>query len=67
MSNSIERLPSHTPAGEKRGNTSWVSCRACRYWFHATADLIEVGTIDLHCPSCHDEFKPRDAARIVLA
>ncbi len=67
MSNSIERLPSHSPPGEKRGNTSWVSCRACQYWFHATADLIEVGTIELHCPSCHDEFKPKDAARIVLA
>ena len=67
MTDNIERLPSHTISGEKHGNTSWVSCRSCRYWFHATAELIERETVDLHCPSCHDEFKPKDAARIVLA
>lgn len=67
MTDNIERLPSHSPLGEKRGATSWVSCRSCQYWFHATADLIEMGTVDLHCPSCHNEFKPKDAARIVLA
>ncbi|MCH8183899.1 MAG: hypothetical protein IID55_12005 [Proteobacteria bacterium] len=67
MTDNIERLPSHTPPGEKRGNTTWVSCRSCRHWFHTTASLIEMGSVDLHCPSCHDEFKPKDAARIVLA
>ena len=67
MSGKIERLPGNSPPGEKRGNTSWVSCRSCQYWFHATADLIERGNVNLHCPQCHAEFKPKDAARIVLA
>lgn len=67
MSDNIERLPGQSPLAEKRGNTTWVSCRSCQHWFHTTAGLIEIGTVDLHCPQCHDEFKPKDAARIVLA
>ena len=67
MTDNIDRLPSESPLAEKRGNTSWVSCGSCQYWFHATTDLIEMRTVDLHCPKCHEDFKPQDAARIVLA
>lgn len=67
MSDNIERLPGHSPLAEKRGNTTWVSCRSCQHWFHTTASLIEMGSVDLHCPQCHDEFEPKDSARIVLA
>ena len=67
MADNMCRLPSHTPAGEKRGNTSWVQCRTCDNWWHATTDLIERETVKLHCPACHDEFVPADAKLIVLA
>jgi hypothetical protein len=61
------RLPSHSPPGEKRGNTSWVACRACETWFHVTSDLLDRGEVSLHCPKCHDEFAPAEAAKIVRA
>ncbi len=66
MSN-ITYLSSHSPNGEKRGNVSWVQCNSCGNWFHATTDLINLSTIKLHCPSCHFEFQPKEASKIIIA
>lgn len=63
----VTRLRTHSPAGEKRGNTSWVQCGKCAGWFHATEDLISRGTVNMHCPHCHAEFPPEAAKKIVLA
>ncbi|MEQ8246219.1 MAG: hypothetical protein RID42_00920 [Alphaproteobacteria bacterium] len=63
----ITRLRAHSPAGEKRGNTSWVQCAACEGWFHATEDIVSRGTVQLHCNHCHTEFLPAQAKKIVLA
>ncbi|MEK9947110.1 MAG: hypothetical protein VW999_14125 [Alphaproteobacteria bacterium] len=61
------RLRTHSPAGEKRGNTSWVQCAACEGWFHATEDIVNRAVVTLHCNHCHTEFLPADAKKIVLA
>lgn len=63
----VTRLRTHSPAGEKRGNTSWVQCGNCGDWFHATEDLISRGTVNMHCPHCHTEFLPAAAKKIILA
>ena len=61
------RLPDHSPAGEKRGNTSWVQCAYCDNWFHATEGIISRASVKLHCNHCHTEFLPADAKKIILA
>jgi acetyl-CoA carboxylase beta subunit len=61
------QLRAHGAPGEKRGNTSWVSCPACKEWFHTTEDLISRATIALHCPHCGHDFLPDQAARILVA
>ncbi|MBM3502464.1 MAG: hypothetical protein FJX65_01185 [Alphaproteobacteria bacterium] len=60
-------LRPHTAPGEKRGNTTWVSCPSCKEWFHTTEDLIARGTIALHCPHCHHEFLPEKSPRLIVA
>tara|TARA_Y100000590_G_C15286076_1_gene850691 strand:+ start:297 stop:500 length:204 start_codon:yes stop_codon:yes gene_type:complete len=67
MNRKIIQLPQHSPLGEKRGNTSWLTCNSCNNWFHATCELIEKDNIKLHCPSCHNEFFPKESNRIILA
>ncbi len=59
MTDNIERLPSHSLPGEKRGNTTWVSCRACQHWFHATATLIAMGSVDRTAPNATTNSRPR--------
>jgi NAD-dependent SIR2 family protein deacetylase len=66
VSDNIIRLPSHSPLGEKRGNTAWIECGDCGNWFHSTPDLIAMNDIDLHCPKCHAEFRPEAARKIIL-
>jgi hypothetical protein len=61
------RLHDHSPAGEKRGNTSWVQCAGCDNWFHATEGIISRANVKLHCNHCHTEFLPAGAKKIILA
>lgn len=63
----IEQLRPHSPGGEKRGNTSWTQCPTCDGWLHTTTDLLNRGSIALHCPHCAGNFLPKDAKRIVMA
>jgi hypothetical protein len=65
--NNFIRLRTHSPVGEKRGNTSWVQCAGCEGWFHATEDIVNRAVVTLHCNHCHTEFLPADAKKIVLA
>jgi NAD-dependent SIR2 family protein deacetylase len=43
---------------EKRGNTSWLECPACRKWFPAGPVMLRADAAAAHCPQCHHEFKP---------
>lgn len=56
----------HPPHWEKRGNTTWVSCRSCQAWIPVEEDLIAAGDIDLRCHACGDSFLPEQAAKIVM-
>ncbi len=67
MPGNIVKLPDPSPAGEKRGNSTWIECDTCGNWFHTTVDLIARESVALHCPQCHAEFVPAAARRIVLA
>ncbi len=60
-------LSNQNISGEKKGNISWVQCGFCEQWFHSTKELIEIDTVKLHCPSCHAEFKPEKAKKIIIA
>jgi hypothetical protein len=53
-----------TPAWEKQGNVTWVSCPDCKGWWPVDPQLIERGDIDLACPHCQRRFKPADAAQV---
>ena len=61
------RLSNQNISGEKKGNISWVQCSFCSEWFHVTKELIDLKTINLHCPNCHKEFKIDTAKKIIIA
>ena len=50
---------------EKTGNANWVQCPECAYWFHVSADLLEMANVPLVCPECAHSFLPDHAREIV--
>jgi hypothetical protein len=53
------------PYLEKQGNTTWVSCRTCRGWFHVSDALLMKKGVHLFCPLCRDQFPKEEAEKIV--
>ncbi|HSN72101.1 MAG TPA: hypothetical protein VLT59_11355 [Steroidobacteraceae bacterium] len=41
---------------EKRGNTVWVECPACRCRYPVSPRMLAAGAPPSHCPGCHHEF-----------
>lgn len=62
-----ESLNAGSPWFEKRGGTSWASCRACAIWFPIDIRLVRDAKLLLHCPKCGDRFTAEHAKRVVLA
>tara|TARA_B100001559_G_C16488146_1_gene617075 strand:+ start:417 stop:632 length:216 start_codon:yes stop_codon:yes gene_type:complete len=63
----ITLLPNQNISGEKKGNITWILCGFCEEWFHSTKELIEINTVKLHCPNCHEEFIPEESKKIIIA
>lgn len=59
------RTGRRTPHWEKQGNTVWVSCPKCAGWFPVGPELLEMETVNLICPGCHEQFLPDAAAQVV--
>jgi len=41
---------------EKRGNTAWLECPACRNWFPVGPVMLRAEAPAAPCPQCHHEF-----------
>jgi hypothetical protein len=57
-------MSTRPPDWEKSGNVTWVACRQ-NHWFPVAADLIALGTVELVCPHCGEQFLPKDARETI--
>lgn len=54
------------PDWEKQGNTAWVACPECQFWYPADSQLIAQRTCDLVCPKCAHAFGAEAPGAVIL-